>query len=215
MILVTGFESYAGRGANPSQQVALALNGITIGGIPVQGHTLPVDFLSIKRDLPRLIDELCPCAVVLLGLWPGEPMIRLERMATNWSWFELPDNAGHRQNGKVIDDGPDGYLTTLPADAIQTAIRASGRPCRQSGSAGTYLCNATTYVALHHCVQNHPDTVCGFIHLPYLPEQVSELLNEVAEEGCLEMHQRADWASMNLQDMIGSLKICLEVIART
>lgn len=136
-------------------------------------------------------------------------------MAANWSWFELPDNAGHRQNGKVVDDGPDGYLTSLPADAMQAAIRSAGRPCRQSGSAGTYLCNATTYIALHHCARNHPDTICGFIHLPYLPAQVAELLNEVADEGRLEMHQRADLASMHLDDMVDSLKIGLDVIARS
>lgn len=213
MILVTGFQSYAGRSANPSEQVAHALDGMTIGGMAVRGQGLPVDFHAVRRELPALIDALRPSAIVSLGLWPGEPMIRIERVASNWSWFELPDNAGHHQNGKVIDDGPDGYLSTLPADAMQAAIRSSGRPCRQSGSAGTYLCNATSYITLHHCAQNHPDTISGFVHLPYLPAQVAELLNEVADERRLELHQRADLASMHLDDMVESLRIGLDVIA--
>jgi pyroglutamyl-peptidase len=213
MILVTGFQSYAGRSANPSEQVALALDGMTIGGMAVRGQGLAVDFHKVRQELPTMIDALRPRAIVSLGLWPGEPMIRIERVAANWSWFELPDNAGHRQNGKVVDDGPDGYLTTLPGDAMQAAIRSAGLPCRQSGSAGTYLCNATAYVAMHHCVRNHPGTISGFVHLPYLPAQVAELLNEVADESRLEMHQRADLASMNLEDMIESLKIGLKVIA--
>ena len=137
-------------------------------------------------------------------------MIRIERVAANWSWFELPDNAGHRQNGRVIEDGPDGYLSSLPADAMQTAIRAAGLPCRQSGSAGTYLCNATSYVTLHHCALQKRRTMAGFVHLPYLPSQVAALLDQVAGESLLEMHQRADLASMHLDDMIAAIRIGLD-----
>lgn len=210
MILVTGFQGYAGRSANPSELVARALDGQRIAGVAVAGRALPVDFHAVRRDLPGLIDELRPRMVVSLGLWPGEPMIRIERMAANWSWFELPDNAGHRQNGKVIEGGPDGYLATLPADDMQAAIRRAGLPCRQSGSAGTYLCNATLYIALHHCAQHRPGTLAGFVHLPYLPAQVAEMLDALATESRLEMHQRADMASMHLDDMIGALRAGLD-----
>ncbi|MDQ2088958.1 pyroglutamyl-peptidase I family protein [Marimonas arenosa] len=210
MILVTGFQSYAGRSANPSELVAQALEGMRIGSMAVKGYSLPVEFRRVGRVLPELIDDLRPRKVVSLGLWPGEPMIRIERMAANWSWFELPDNAGHRQNGRVVENGPDGYLSTLRADAMQTAIRAVGLPCRQSGSAGTYLCNATLYIALHHCAQRHPDTTAGFVHLPYLPRQVAEMLDQVAEDGRLEMHQRADVASMCLDDMVEALRVGLD-----
>lgn len=214
MILVTGFQSYGGRSANPSEAVARALDGMRIGDMTVSGHALPVDFRRVRDDLPALIDSLRPRIVVSLGLWPGEPMIRIERMASNWSWFELPDNAGHRQNGKVLADGPDGYLSTLPADAMQATIRAAGLPCRQSGSAGTYLCNATLYLALHHCAAHHPDTTAGFVHLPYLPAQVAEMLDDLAERGEVEMHQRADMASMQLDDMITALRVGLEAAQR-
>jgi pyroglutamyl-peptidase len=130
-------------------------------------------------------------------------------VAANWSWFELPDNAGHRQNGRVIADGPDGYLTTLPADAMQQAVRAAGLPCRQSGSAGSYLCNATTYVTLHHCAQRHASTRAGFLHLPYLPAQVAELQDQIAQDGAVEAHQRADYASMHLDDMVAGVQAAL------
>jgi pyroglutamyl-peptidase len=210
MILVTGFQSYAGRAANPSELVAMALDGTTIGGAKVHGRALAVDFSAMCQQIPQLLTDFNPRLIVSLGLWPGEPMIRIERVAANWSWFELPDNAGHRQNGRVVADGPDGYLSSLPADAMQSAIRAAGLPCRQSGSAGTYLCNATSYVTLHHCALQATDTMAGFIHLPYLPSQVAELLDQVAAESLLEMHQRADLASMHLDDMIAAIRIGLE-----
>lgn len=210
MILITGFQGYGGRSANPSEQVARALDGDQIGGATIRSHILPVDFAAMCRQMPALIDDIRPKLIVSLGLWPGEPMVRLERVAANWSWFELPDATGHRQNGSVITDGPDGYLTTLPADRMQAAIRAAGIPCRQSGSAGTYLCNATAYVTLHHCARHHPGTMAGFIHLPYLPAQVAELLDQLAASAEVEMHQRADFASMNLEDMIRAVRIGLQ-----
>lgn len=210
MILVTGFESYGGRSANPSESVARALDGTKIGDALITGHALPVDFRAMCRMMPALIDAQRPRLIVSLGLWPGEPMVRIERVAANWSFFELPDNTGHRQQGQVIDNGPDGYLSTLPADAMQASIRAVGLPCRQSGSAGTYLCNATSYVTLHHCAQTYPGTMAGFIHLPYLPAQVAAMMDQVADDGDVELHQRADTASMNLDDMITALRIGIE-----
>lgn len=202
MILVTGFQGYGGRSDNPSERVASVLDGMRIGQETIRGHCLPVDFRAMCNMLPALIDDLRPRIILSTGLWPGEAMLRIERVAANWSWFELPDNAGHRQNGRVIADGPDGYLTTLPADAMQRAVRAAGLPCRQSGSAGSYLCNATAYVTLHHCVHWHPDTRAGFLHLPYLPAQVAALQDQIARDAMLEAHQRADYASMHLDDMV-------------
>lgn len=210
MILVTGFQSYGGRSTNPAEAVAFALNGASVAGVPVKGHALPVDLASVTCKIVELIDSIEPRVVIALGLWPGEPMIRLERLAANWSWFELPDNAGRRQDGAVMEGEAAAYLSTLPHDAIQAAIRAAGVPCRQSGSAGTYLCNATSYVMLRHCAQRHRDTAAGFIHLPYLPEQVAQMLDDIAREGRLELHQRADMASMSLDAMVNAVTIAIE-----
>jgi pyroglutamyl-peptidase len=209
MILITGFQSYGGRSVNPAQAVADALDGTKISGALVCGRSLPVDFHTVRRQLPDLIDDLAPHVIISLGLWPGEPMIRLERVAANWSFFELPDNTGHRQIGAVIEGGPDAYLSKLPVDEMQTKIRAAGLPCRQSGSAGTYLCNATSYITMHHCAQHHKQTLAGFIHLPYLPEQVAQQLNQIADESVLEMHQRSDFASMSLEAMIEAVRVGL------
>ena len=52
--------------------------------------------------------------------------------------------------------------------------------------------------------------MAGFVHLPYLPSQVAALLDQVAGESLLEMHQRADLASMHLDDMIAAIRIGLD-----
>ena len=46
-------------------------------------------------------------------------------------------------------------------------------------------------------------------------QEMSATINEVADSARLEMHQRADWASMNLNDMVDSLKIGLNVVAHS
>lgn len=48
MVLITGYEGYGGRGANPSQQVAQALDGTTIAGHEVRGVVLP-DYAEVRK----------------------------------------------------------------------------------------------------------------------------------------------------------------------
>ncbi len=78
---------------------------------------------------------------------------------------------------------------------------------RLSHSAGTFLCNATMY----HALGLTGEAPCGFIHLPYLPEQVSELMRTLRHEQALELHQRADLASMSLETMIAAVACAAEV----
>ena len=209
MILVTGFTGYGGRSANPAELIARALDGTTIRGEPVAGHVLPIDFAALQTRIPELIETHAPRAVILLGLWPGEAVIRLERVAANRAQFEIPDAAGRLVNAEVVAGGPGGYLATLPADRIEAAVRAAGIPCRQSGTAGSFLCNATLYLALHQAARHRPGMRAGFIHLPYLPAQVAQLLDDLAAEARTELHQRADLASMDLALMRRAVEIAI------
>ena len=43
-----------------------------------------------------------------------------------------------------------------------------------SNSAGTYVCNTAMYTALHYIAINGLEAKAGFIHVPYIPEQVLE-----------------------------------------
>ena len=92
--LITGFEGYGGRGRNPAGETASALDGRTIAGVRVAGRRLPVSFSRLAAGLEGLFDEVEPDIVISVGLWPGEPMIRLERIGINVADFEIPDNEG-------------------------------------------------------------------------------------------------------------------------
>ena len=208
--LLTGFEPYAGRGTNPASEVVRALDGKRIAGALVLARPLPVSYAALRDDVARLLNELEPAVVLSLGLWPGEPVIRLERMAANVADFEIADNDGRVvTDGPVVPDGAVSLAATLPLRWIERDLLAAGIPVRLSGTAGTFLCNACLYHFLHAAASRSVPPLCGFMHLPYLPGQVAELMAETRRERRLELHQRADLASMDLSLAIRAAEIAL------
>lgn len=210
--LVTGFEPYGGRGLNPSAEVARRLDGTTIADTRVAGRTFPVSYRALRQNLAQAIAETRPAVMLSLGLWPGESVIRLERIGINVADFEIPDNEGECLVDAVLaDGGKDAHFATLPLRAIEGALLDAGIPARISSTAGTFLCNATLYSELDILAGNGADVPCGFIHLPYLPEQVAGMIAETREQRSLELHQRADVASMTLDTMVEAARVALSV----
>jgi pyroglutamyl-peptidase len=217
-VLLTGFEPYGGRGINPAADVARRLDGQRIGAARVAARVLPVAFEGLRAHLREAIKALRPCAVVALGLYPGEPMIRLERVGLNLADFEIADNAGLRITGAAVEaGGAPARFATLPLGAIQRRLLEAGIPARPSTSAGTFLCNAALYASLELLHALGHDVPCGFVHLPYLPRQVALLVAELQEaraqsapgrsEG---LGQRADLASMALATQVEAVRIVIE-----
>jgi pyroglutamyl-peptidase len=209
-ILLTGFQPYGGRQLNPSAEIVRALDGTKIGGCSVRGMLLPVSFKAAKQPLEDAIAEHRPVVLVSTGLWPGEPVIRLERVAVNRASFEMPDNDGQRPLDDHVDpEGPVARAVTLPIGKIISELREKGIPARTSDTAGTFLCNTTLYRALGACERVGNGARCGFVHLPYLPQQVAALLDDLSREGRLELHQRADLASMCFDMMLDAVSTTL------
>ncbi len=210
--LLTGFEPYGGRGSNPAYDVMRALDGKEIRGVTIVGRALPVSYAALRRRIDEVLDEVDPIAVLSLGLWPGEPVIRLERLAANVTDFEIADNDGLiMTDGEVVGGGVLALAATLPLREIEHALLAAGIPARISGTAGSFLCNACLYHFLSASASRAAGQLCGFMHVPYLPSQVAELLAGTRREGRYELHQRADLASMDLGTATRATEIALGV----
>jgi pyroglutamyl-peptidase len=215
-ILVTGFEPYGGRGLNPASEVARALDGRRFGGLPVAARLLPVSFAQIRARADALLDALDPAAVVSLGLWPGEPAIRIERFGVNLADFEIADNEGALiADTPIAGNGAAALAATLPVRRIEAALLEAGIPARLSATAGTFLCNACLFTFLDALAARGRAVPCGFIHLPYLPQQVAWMLTERRREARLELHQRADLASMDLATVTRAVEIALGIVGET
>jgi pyroglutamyl-peptidase len=210
--LVTGFEPYGGRSRNPAGEIAAALDGSLIGGIRLVGRGLPVAFATLEEVIPALLAEVDPAVVISLGLCPGEPVIRLERVAINLADFAIPDNDGAVLVDQPLDArGTAARFATLPLRPIQQALLAAGIPARLSSTAGTYICNKVLYRFLGAIERSGKAVPCGFIHLPYLPEQVAGMIAEMQAERSLERRQPANLPSIGLATMTEAVRIALEM----
>lgn len=211
-ILLTGFEPYGGRGINPAHETMRALDGRVIEGFTVIGRGLPVSLREVRSRLPQLIEDTKPSAVICLGLWPGEAAIRLERIGINVVDYEIPDNDGALvTDDAVASNGQEARLATLPLRAIEAALLEQGTPARISSTAGTFLCNACLFTVLDVLAARAPQVPAGFIHLPYVPAQVAELIKTMRSQAALEFHQRADIASMELSRIISAVETAIAV----
>ncbi len=210
--LVTGFEPYGGRQRNPAGEVAERLDGVEIGGVRVVGRNLPVAFGTLGDVIAATVADLDPTVVISLGLCPGATVIRLERVAINLADFAIPDNEGMVLVDQRVDaGGAAGRFATLPLRPIQDALLHAGIPARLSNSAGTYLCNKALYRFLGAIEQSGRAVPCGFMHLPYLPEQVAGMIAEMRAARSLERHRPSEIGSMSIEVMIRAVRIALEV----
>jgi pyroglutamyl-peptidase len=203
--LLTGFEPFGGDARNPSLETARALDGKRIGAVEVVGRTLPVSLAAMPGALGQLLADVKPDFVLSLGLAGGATALRLERFGVNLADFDMADNDGAVARGrKLIADGPEAIAATLPLAEIEQALLAAGIPAAPSNTAGTYLCNALIYHLGIAARAGQGPARFGFIHVPYLPEQVAARLGRGTEPA----------PSMALDTMIRAAEIAIEVSGR-
>ena len=198
-ILVTAFDPFGGESINPAREAAAALPE-RIGGADIIKLWIPTVFGEAGKQVMKAMDDLLPDAVISLGQAGGRKAVTPERIAINLMDARSPDNAGSQPQEQAIEPGgPDGCFSTLPVKAMAAAIRELGLPGEVSLSAGAFVCNDVMYRVLRHAAKTMPETRCGFIHVPFLPEQTAE---------------KPDTFSLSLEDMVKALTAALEVVAK-
>lgn len=195
-VLMTAFEPFEGEQINPSWEVVRQLNERLICGVKVKVKLLPCVFGDALTALYAAIDDIQPDMVIAVGQAGGQTGITVERVAINVDDARIPDNAGNQPiDEPIVKGGPAAYFSTLPIKAIVEGIREAGIPAAVSQTAGTYVCNHVMYGLLHY-LKKHKGKRGGFIHIPYLPEQVV---------------RRVDVASMPLQTAVLALEMALSI----
>lgn len=205
-ILVTGFEPFNGATVNPSEQIVNSLEAPE--GATLIKEILPVEFKRTTTRLKELLREHNPDVVLSIGQAGNRPEISVERVAINLDNVrastgksELPDNAGDAPVDKPIAaDGAPAYFSTLPVWDMVEAIQARKIPGAVSYSAGTYVCNHVMYTVLYEAAKNDLEIKAGFIHVPFLPEQLAERTDK-----------RQVYA-MPLLDMVAGIQAALAVL---
>ncbi len=171
-VLVTGFEPFGGESVNPALEAVKMLKD-EISGAKILKLELPTVFVKSKEILERALAEDRPDVVICVGQAGGRDKISVERVAINIDDAGIPDNDGNQPIDKVIfEDGPAAYFSTLPIKEIVNRLKENKIPAEISNSAGTYVCNHIMYSLLHSIDKEYKNTLGGFIHIPYIPEQV-------------------------------------------
>lgn len=171
-VLVTGFEPFGGEKINPSLE-AVKMLPEEISGAEIVKASIPVVFGKSIQKLDELIEKEKPQVVICVGQAGGRFELSIERVAINIDDARIPDNDGNQPiDEKIFEDGENAYFATLPIKAMVEEMRAGSVPAAVSNTAGTYVCNNIMYGLLYLTDKKYKDIRGGFIHVPFIPEQV-------------------------------------------
>ncbi len=179
-VLLTAFEPFGGESVNPSQQAVQQLaQGPAPEGVEIVTAVLPVVFGAAIDALRKAVDEHNPDLVICAGEAGGRFAVTPERVAVNINDATMTDNAGFAPvDEAVVEGGPVAYRSGLPVADIVTALRAAGIPAAKSSTAGHYVCNNVFYGLMHLIATERPNLAGGFVHVPYVHEQVVNRLDD-------------------------------------
>jgi len=176
-ILVTGFDPFGGETTNPAIEAVKQLPD-KIAGADIVKLEIPTVFNRCAEVVRTAILAEQPDAVLSIGQAGGRAALTPELVAINLSDGRIPDNAGQRPVDQPIQSAGDtAYFTQLPIKAMVRAIRAAGLPSRVSTTAGTYVCNHIMYQVQYMRATEFPTLRAGFMHIPFLPNQVTDKPN--------------------------------------
>lgn len=168
-LLITGFDPFGGQAVNPAWEAVQRLPQ-QIGAYTLYKLQIPTVFGLAAQTVLNKAEEVQPDVILCVGQASGQDAVTPERIAVNIRDARIPDNTGFTPSGsRIVPDGPAAYFAAVPVEAMAEAIRAAQIPGAVSNTAGTFVCNDTLYLLLHHFASTHVRV--GFIHVPYLPQQ--------------------------------------------
>lgn len=176
-VLVTGFGAFPGAPVNPTQELIGLLAGHedAFAGAKLHLRVLPVEYDKVGGLLEKFGHEVTPDIAIHFGLAANARGFRLESTARNHSSMERADAGAGKPRSTQICKGPKTLRSTLPLGAIAGALKTKSLPVTRSAHAGAYLCNHLFYLSRSGSIAGYAPRMAGFIHLPYLDDQLAAL----------------------------------------
>lgn len=173
-VVLTGYEPWSHASENPTLDLLERARERNYDDIELITLRVPVDSARIAPLVEDALDTHRPDIWISLGLYPGSPVVAVERTAANVKDFPVPDNADAQPvDEPVFAGGPFAYRSTLPVKAMVATMNERAIPAKISNTASTYLCNQIMYAALHLAHQKALATRAGFVHVPCTPGYVA------------------------------------------
>lgn len=196
-ILVTGFDPFGQDTMNPAIEAVKRLPD-TISGAEIIKLEIPTVFNKSAEVTREAMAKHDVDYVLNIGQAGGRFDLTPERVAINLDDARIPDNEGNQPiDVEIKADGESAYFSQHPVKAMVTAIKKAGLPASVSNTAGTFVCNHIMYQSLYLTHKEFPKAKAGFMHVPFLPEQVLE---------------RPGMPAMSLEDITRGIVAAIEAI---
>ncbi|MEL3903709.1 MAG: pyroglutamyl-peptidase I [Treponemataceae bacterium] len=196
-ILLTAFDPFGEDTVNPALEAVKLVKTDDLDAEVIKLEVPTVFHKSIQLVQEKIKAEK-PDAVLAIGQAGGRSNLTLERVAINQDDARIKDNEGNQPIDEVIfPDGENAYFASLPIKAMVKKIREVGLPAAVSNTAGTFVCNHLMYGILYTLEKNVPNSRGGFMHVPYIPDQVID---------------KANMPSMSIEDIAKGIHSALQAI---
>lgn len=196
-ILITGFDPFGGESINPALEAVKKLPD-TILDQEIIKIEIPTVFRKSLEKIEENIQKHNPDVVISIGQAGGRFGITPERVAINIDDARIKDNDGNQPiDISIYEDGEAAYFSSLPIKAMVKEMNDNGIPASVSNTAGTFVCNHVMYGVLYLIDKKYPNIRSGFIHVPYIPSQVTTKPNT---------------PSMSIDDIAKGLELSIKAI---
>ena len=198
-ILVTGFDPFGGEPINPAIESVKRLPD-NIAGAEIIKLEIPTVRKKSLEKIEKAINEHNPDIILSIGQAGGRFDISIERVGINLDDFRIPDNEGNQIiDEPIFPDGENSYFVKLPVKAMVQNVQKNNIPASVSYTAGTFVCNHVLYGVLYLIEKKYKGKKSGFIHIPFLPQQVIDKRN---------------MPSMELNTIVKGLTAAIEAIVK-
>ena len=170
-ILITGFEPCPGAHYNPTQPLVkrlMRLRRPALADVALSSHIFPVTYSAVDRQLPELLTQYRPQALLMFGLAARTSWVRVETRARNAVTMLWPDADHARVRKGSIASGADAAMFGPHTTKLLRAALNAGIDARTSRNAGSYLCNYLSWRAIEATRSDHGPRLAAFVHVPLI-----------------------------------------------
>ena len=167
-ILITGFGPFPGAPYNPTEQLVrqlVKLRRPALHDVNLVPHVFVTSYAAVDRELPALIAEHKPDALLMFGLASRTRHIRIEMRARN-ALALLPDATSASLGRRTIVAGAAAMPMPAPAMHLLSSARSARIPAALSRDAGRYLCNYLCWRAAEAAARPQGPRLAAFVHVP-------------------------------------------------
>jgi pyroglutamyl-peptidase len=184
-ILITGFGPFPGAPHNPTPALVrrlLRLRRPAFAEVELIDHIFPVSYRAVDRELPTLMAQHRPDALLMFGLAARTPYLRVETRARNAVTMLWPDAEHVKLRTASIAPGVDAQGFGPHAAKLLRAACATGIDARSSRDAGRYLCNYLSWRAIEATSAANGPLLSAFVHVPLVPRDGARARGITAEQ---------------------------------